>query len=66
MKKRNKKKEKLEVNFQLREKTEKVGSELPIHEGMWYYNTSMIIDLINRVKGVDKLEVAGGEKWQKI
>lgn len=44
----------------------KVGSLLSIHEGMCYYNTSMIIDLINRVKGVDKLEVVGGEKWQKI
>jgi len=44
----------------------KVGSELPIHEGMWYYNTNIIIDLINRVKDVDKLEVVGGEKWQKI
>lgn len=44
----------------------KVGSELPIHEGLWYYNTSMIIDLINRVIGVDKLAVVGGEKWQKI
>ena len=32
---------------------------------MWYYNTSMIIDLINRVKGVDKLEVVGGEKMAK-
>lgn len=44
----------------------KVGSDLPIHEGLWYYNTSMIIDLINRVKGVDKLAVVGGGKWQKI
>ena len=54
------------MNFQLRVKMIKVGSLLPIYEGMWYYNTSMIIDSMNRVKGVDKLEVAGGEKWQKI
>lgn len=54
------------MNFQFEVKITKVGSLLPIHEGMWYYNTSMIIDLINRVQGVDKLEVVGGEKWQKI